>query len=263
MSSRPNKQKITQPNRSQAPPNRPWIRTSMMWGATLMVWGGVLLGAVLAYYAYDLPDVDVATSVERRAGVTVLAQEGEILAAGGDLYGQAVQVHELPNSLVQAVLATEDRRFYDHFGFDIVGFSRALVTNLKAGALRQGGSTLTQQVAKNLFLTPERSIKRKIQELLLAFWLEHQFSKDQILTLYLNRVYLGAGTYGVEAASQKYFNKSARRLSVYESALIAGLLKAPSRYNPAASPERAASCVAEYGQCGLFNNRSSATGATQ
>lgn len=224
----------------QKQPKRSFLKKLIMWGLTLTIWVSIGLAGILAFYAYDLPDVDVATSVERRPGITVLANNGQVLSSGGDLYGHAVQVSELPNSLIQAVLATEDRRFYDHFGFDIIGFSRALVTNIAAGRLRQGGSTLTQQVAKNLFLTPERSIKRKAQELLLALWLEHQFSKDQILTLYLNRVYLGAGTYGVEAAAQKYFQKSARHLSLYESALIAGLLKAPSRYNPAASPKNSA-----------------------
>jgi len=137
-------------------------------------------------------------------------------------------------------MATEDRRFYNHFGVDVIGLARAVVTNVMSGRVKQGGSTLTQQVAKNLFLSPERSLKRKVQELLLALWLEHKFTKDQIFTLYLNRVYFGAGTYGVESAAQKYFSKSARRLSLYESALIAGLLKAPSRYNPSANPKLAA-----------------------
>lgn len=138
-----------------------------------------------------------------------------------------------------AIMATEDRRFYWHLGIDFIGLARAMVANLQAGRVVQGGSTLTQQVAKNLFLTPERTLKRKIQELLLAFWLEYKFTKDQIFTIYLNRVYLGAGTYGVEAAAQRYFGHSARRLSPYQSALLAGLLKAPSRYNPLSSPERA------------------------
>ncbi|MFR6464677.1 MAG: transglycosylase domain-containing protein, partial [Alphaproteobacteria bacterium] len=141
----------------------------------------------------------------------------------------------------EAIIATEDRRFYQHFGFDIIAFTRAMAVNLIKGRYAQGGSTITQQVAKNLFLTPNKNIKRKIQELLLAFWLEHKFSKDQIMALYLNRVYLGAGTYGIEAAANKYFQKTSADLNLKESAIIAGMLKAPTRYNPIANPERAES----------------------
>ncbi|WP_135081155.1 PBP1A family penicillin-binding protein [Terasakiella sp. SH-1] len=211
----------------------------MMWLSTLAVWGCVGLGFILAFYAYDLPDVDKATSVDRRPGLTLLSADGKVIATSGNLYGEAVQIHDLPDYLPQAVMATEDRRFYSHFGVDFIGLARAMVTNVMSGRVKQGGSTLTQQVAKNLFLSPERSIKRKVQELMLALWLEKKFTKDQIFTLYLNRVYFGAGTYGVEAAARKYFSKSARHLSLYESALIAGLLKAPSRYNPRANPKLA------------------------
>lgn len=229
------KKKKTSTKKKAAQPFR--LQRLFMWLATLMVWGGILLAGVLVFYAYDLPDVDKAMEVDRRPGLTLLSADGHVIATSGDLYGEAVQIHELPDYLPQAVMATEDRRFYNHIGLDVIGLARALVTNVMSGAVRQGGSTLTQQVAKNLFLSPERSIKRKVQELLLAFWLEYKFTKDQIFTLYLNRVYFGAGTYGVESASRKYFSKSARHLSLYESALIAGLLKAPSRYNPAANPK--------------------------
>ncbi len=219
----------------------PWtLKRFLMWIATLSIWGGLLLAGILAFYAYDLPDVDKAMEVDRRPGLTLLSADGQVIASSGDLYGEAIQINQLPDYLPQAVMATEDQRFYSHFGMDIIGLARALVTNVMAGKVRQGGSTLTQQVAKNLFLSPERSIKRKVQELLLAFWLETKFTKDQIFTLYLNRVYFGAGTYGVEAAARKYFSKSARHVSLYESALIAGLLKAPSRYNPSANPKLAA-----------------------
>ena len=216
------------------------LKRAFMWGATASVWMTILVACILAFYAYDLPDVDEATKIDRRPGLTLLSADGAVIATSGDLYGEAIQVHNLPDFLPQAVMATEDRRFYSHFGVDIIGLARAVVTNVMSGKVRQGGSTLTQQVAKNLFLSPERSLKRKVQELLLALWLEHKFTKDQIFTLYLNRVYLGAGTYGVEAASRKYFAKSARKLSLYESALIAGLLKAPSKYNPRANPKLSA-----------------------
>ncbi|MBT3767134.1 MAG: PBP1A family penicillin-binding protein [Rhodospirillaceae bacterium] len=210
----------------------------LSWTLTLAVWGFIGLGGIMAWYAYDLPDVEEALKPTRQPTVTIVAVDGSTLATYGDLYGLPAQLKELPPDLTHAVLATEDRRFYDHFGLDLIGLARATVANILAGRIVQGGSTISQQVAKNIFLTPERSLKRKVQELLLALWLEHQFTKDQILSVYLNRVYLGAGTYGVEAAAQKYFGKSARRLSTYEAALIAGLLKAPSRYNPLRDKKR-------------------------
>ena len=207
--------------------------------AALMVWAVIALAGVLAFYAYDLPDIDQALAATRRPTITLRASDNSHLMTLGDIHGLPVGLNELPPALAQAVMATEDRRFYAHFGIDLIGLARATYANIRAGRIVQGGSTLTQQVAKNLFLTPERTLKRKVQELLLALWLEQKFSKDQILTVYLNRVYLGSGTYGVEAASKRYFRKSARALNTYEAAMLAGLLKAPSRYNPASSPERA------------------------
>lgn len=236
----PKKGRRSTKKKPKAAAKQPWtLKRLFMWLATVAIWAGLLLAAILAYYAYDLPDVDKATAVERRPGLTLLSANGNVIATSGDLYGEAIQISDLPDYLPQAVMATEDRRFYNHFGLDVIGLGRAIIANIASGKIRQGGSTLTQQVAKNLFLSPERSIKRKVQELLLAFWLEHKFTKDQIFTLYLNRVYFGAGTYGVEAAAQKYFSKSARNLSLYESALIAGLLKAPSKYNPRSNPDLA------------------------
>ena len=214
------------------------FRKLFTWVLTFAVWCSIAFGGLVAWYAYDLPDVEEALKPTRQPTITVLAADGSTLATHGNLYGLPAKLKELPPDLPNAILATEDRRFYDHFGIDLIGLARATVANVFAGRIVQGGSTLTQQVAKNLFLTPERSLKRKVQELLLALWLEHKFSKDQIFNVYLNRVYLGAGTYGVEAASQKYFGKSARRLGTYESALIAGLLKAPSRYNPLRGKKR-------------------------
>lgn len=207
--------------------------------AALMVWAVIAVGGVLAFYAYDLPDVDKALAATRRPTITIRASDNSHLMTLGDIHGLPVGLNELPPALSQAVLATEDRRFYAHFGLDLIGLARAAYANIRAGRIVQGGSTLTQQVAKNLFLTPRRTLKRKVQELLLALWLEQKFSKDQILTVYLNRVYLGAGTYGVEAASRRYFRKPAKQLTTYEAAMLAGLLKAPSRYNPVANPKRA------------------------
>jgi penicillin-binding protein 1A len=220
------------------PPFRFWP-FAFKWGLTFCLWGiagGLFL---IAWYAHDLPNVEQALSPVRRPSITVLAADGSEIRTFGESYRGPIRLDEMPKALPAAVLATEDRRFYDHFGVDVIGLARALLTDIRAGRIVQGGSTISQQAAKNLFLSPERSLKRKIQEFMLAVWLEHRFTKDQILTIYLNRVYLGAGTYGVEAASWRYFDKSARDLNTYESAMLAGLLKAPSRYSPASNPDLA------------------------
>ena len=151
----------------------------------------------------------------------------------------------LPRYLVQAVLATEDRRFYSHFGVDPLGLVRASFRNASSGAVVEGGSTITQQLAKNLFLSPKRTLSRKFEEAVYAVWLEQRFSKDEILELYLNRVYFGGGTYGVEAASRRYFGRSSRFVTLPQAALLAGLLKAPSRYAPTRSEKRAEARVDE------------------
>ncbi len=141
-------------------------------------------------------------------------------------------IDELPDYFVKAVLATEDRRFFDHFGIDVVGLFRALTVNAQAGGVVQGGSTLTQQLAKNLFLSNERSIERKIKEAFLALWLEANLSKKEILSLYLDRAYMGGGTFGAAAAAQFYFGKSITDVNLAEAAMLAGLFKAPTKYAP-------------------------------
>jgi penicillin-binding protein 1A len=202
-------------------------------------------GGVFGYFALTLPDTSELTRAERRPSVTILAADGSLLTTFGDLFGQPLTLREMSPYLPKAVIATEDRRFYSHFGVDPIGLLRAAMANLTAGHIVQGGSTITQQLAKNLFLTPERSLPRKIRETLLALWLEHRFTKDQILEIYLNRVYLGAGTFGVDAAAHRYFGKSARHTTLYESAAIAGLLKAPARFNPTRDRDKAAARTAQ------------------
>lgn len=209
------------------------------WVMVAGVWGLIALIGLVAYYAYDLPSVDELNRIDRRNAVTFFSRNGERLVSYGDLYGEAVQLADLPPHLPAAVLATEDRRFYEHFGLDPFGVARALWINLRRGHVVQGGSTITQQLAKIAFLTSERTLKRKVQEALLALWLEANFSKEQILTLYLNRVYLGSGAYGVDAAARKYFAKPATDVSLPEAAMLAGLLKAPSYYAPTRSLKRA------------------------
>jgi len=222
-----------------APARRHRLRRFVKWVVILGLWGVVATAAVVAWYAYDLPGIARLETQTRRPGVTLLAADGSVLTTRGEVYAAPVRFTDVPPHLIQAVVATEDRRFFDHFGVDVIGVMRAAVANLRAGALRQGGSTLTQQLAKNLFLTPARTLRRKVQETLLALWLEARFTKRQLFTIYLNRVYLGAATFGFEGASRRYFGKSVRRVSLHESAMLAGLLKAPSRYSPVRNPRAA------------------------
>ncbi len=225
--------------RKAAPRRRSWRGWLLKWSVVLGIWLLVAGLGALVFFAYDLPPVDEVGIPERRSALTVLADDGSTLARYGDLVGDHVPASALPDHLVEAVLAIEDRRFYGHVGLDPIGIARALVRNIQAGRTVEGGSTITQQLAKLLFLTPERTLRRKVQEALLALWLDAKFDKEQILTAYLNRVYLGAGTYGVDAAARTYFGIPARQVSVKQAAILAGLLKAPSRYAPSSAPELA------------------------
>ena len=164
--------------------------------------------------------------------VTFLDRYGVEVGRRGIKHDDAIPFDELPDHFIKAVLATEDRRFFDHFGIDVIGTLRAVTVNAHAGGVVQGGSSITQQLAKNLFLTNERSISRKINEAYLALWLEHHLTKKQILSLYLDRAYMGGGTFGVQAAAQYYFGKSARDINLAEAAMLAGLFKAPTKYSP-------------------------------
>lgn len=230
-----------------------WVSNILALG----VWAAVIVGIGAAYLALTLPPIDTA-SLTRRPNVVILDADGVEIGSFGDIYGEAVALKDLPKHLPAAVISVEDRRFYQHFGIDLRGLARAMVSNIRAGGVVQGGSTITQQVAKNLFLTPERTVTRKLREMLLALWLEQNFTKDEILNIYLNRVYLGAGTYGVEAASQRYFGRSARDVGVYQAAILAGLLKAPSRYNPANNSDlartRAATVLATMVETGAITD---------
>ena len=206
------------------------------WLFLIFIWLVLFLSIAVTWSLLNLPETE-SIQISRQPSITFLDNEGRIIASYGDIYGQSIQYENLPKNLVNAVIVTEDKRFFFHPGIDIKGIVRAAIVNLKAGRIVQGGSTITQQLAKNLFLTPERSFTRKLHELILSFWLEIRFTKQQLLSIYLNRVYLGSGTYGVQAASEKYFNKKVEELNLYECALIASLLKAPSRYNPNANEE--------------------------
>ncbi len=200
--------------------------------------GCLSVGGVLIYYAKDLPDINNINTAIRSPSVEIQSYNGTTLGTFGDLYEDVVQVKSLPEHVINAFIAIEDKRFYSHIGFDIIGFSRAVYQNYIAHRVVQGGSTITQQLAKNILIGEgmvshnDRSIGRKIRELLLALWIEYKFTKSEIIMMYLNRVYFGAGTYGIDAASKKYFNKPASQLGVFESAVLAGALRAPAKYNP-------------------------------
>ncbi len=229
------------------------------WGMVLGVWGAVVVVGVLTYYAAHLPPTSEWKVPARPPNIKIVSRDGQLIANRGHSGGEAVQLKDLPPYLPEAVISIEDRRFYYHFGVDPIGLSRALFVNLIHGGVVQGGSTLTQQLAKNLFLEPDRTLQRKMQEVVLALWLEAKYSKKQILEMYLNRVYLGAGTYGVDAAARRYFGKPASQVTLAEAADLAGLLKAPSRYAPthdlAASEARAKVVLGAMEDAGYITKR--------
>jgi len=199
-------------------------------GATLGTAGAILMLALAVPAFRETSDDDWLKKSE--LAVTFLDRYGNEVGTRGIRHNDSVPLDQFPDSLIKAVLATEDRRFYEHFGIDAAGTARAFVTNAKAGGVVQGGSSLTQQLAKNLFLNNERTLERKIKEAFLAMWLEARLTKNEILKLYLDRAYMGGGAFGVDAASQYYFNKSARDVNLAEAAMLAGLFKAPSKFSP-------------------------------
>lgn len=209
------------------------------WGAVLGLWGMIAVIGVVIYVGAHLPPIQSLEIPKRPPTIQIVGIDGSMLAQRGEMAGANVSLKDLPPYLPKAFIAIEDRRFYSHFGIDPIGILRALVTNVIHRGVSQGGSTLTQQLAKNLFLTQERTMARKLQEAELAIWLERKHSKNEILELYLNRVYFGSGAYGVEAAAQKYFGKSAKDVTIAEAAMLAGLVKSPSRLAPNRNPEGA------------------------
>ncbi len=220
-------------------PRRLTLRRLVYWCFVLGIWAAVAAGVVVAWHMMKLPPIQSLVVPKRPPTITILGLDGKTLATRGDMGGAAIPLKALPPYLPQAFVAIEDRRFYRHFGLDPIGLARAVAVNLAARGVREGGSTLTQQLAKNLFLTQERTVSRKIDEVIIALALEKEYSKSGILELYLNRVYFGSGAYGVEAAAQRYFGKSARTVTLAEAAMLAGLVKAPSRLAPTRNPKLA------------------------
>ena len=216
------------------------LQALLYWGAVVGVWGLIFLVAFFAVFATDLPDVSKLNTVTRQPSISYLDRSGALIAVRGSQYAPPVDLEKLPDYVPKAFMAIEDRRFYYHPGFDPIGIGRAVVKNIGCWCFAAGGSTITQQLARNLFLTLDQTPRRKAQELILALWLEMKFTKKEILALYLNRVYFGAGAYGIEAAAQRYFNKPASRLTLGEAALLAGMMKGPSRYSPVSATDRTA-----------------------
>jgi penicillin-binding protein 1A len=202
------------------------------WACVLALWVVIAVIGAVAWVGAHLPPIQSLEVPKRPPSIQIVGLNGRVLATRGEMGGAAVSLKEMPPYLPKAFIAIEDRRFFEHHGVDPIGIARAVVANVLRRGVSQGGSTLTQQLAKNLFLTQERTLHRKLQEVVLALWLEHKFTKEQILELYLNRVYFGSGAYGVEAAAQRYFGKTARQVTLAEAALLAGLVKSPSRLAP-------------------------------
>ena len=209
------------------------------WAVLAAIWGALTLALLLLWFAWDLPRPEAALDAARRPGLTLEDRSGRVFATFGDLVGDPLRLRDMPAYLPKAAVAVEDRRFWSHPGIDLIGMLRAAAVNLRARRVVQGGSTITQQVAKTLFLTNARTMRRKVRELLLSIWLERSFSKREILEIWLNRVYLGSGAWGVDAAARLYFGVSARRVSLWQAAMIAGLPRAPSRFNPRVNPAAA------------------------
>ncbi|CCE03639.1 penicillin-binding protein 1A [Bradyrhizobium sp. STM 3809] len=238
-----NQPKPTPPKAKPARAKSRWgmsIGRLAYWAVVCGLWGVIALVGVVIWAGAHLPPIQSLEIPKRPPTIEIVGYDGSMLAQRGEMAGANVALKDLPPYLPKAFIAIEDRRFYQHFGIDPVGIARALVANILHRGVSQGGSTLTQQLAKNLFLTQERTLARKLQEAELALWLERKYSKREILELYLNRVYFGSGAYGVEAAAQRYFGKSARQVTVAEAAMLAGLVKSPSRLAPNRNPEGAA-----------------------
>jgi penicillin-binding protein 1A len=209
------------------------------WTLVVGLWAAIASLAMFTWAAATLPAVQLLEVPKRPPTIEIVGLDGRLLVSRGEMSGTDVPIMELPPYLPRAFIAIEDRRFYHHHGIDPVGLARAAFTNVLRRGVSQGGSTITQQLAKNLFLTQERTLWRKMQELVFALWLERKLGKTEILELYLNRVYFGSGAYGVEAAAQRYFGKSARQVTIAEAAMLAGLVKSPSRLTPSRNPRGA------------------------
>jgi penicillin-binding protein 1A len=237
------KQGRSEPERSssrrQRDPQEPsflrrWLRRLLIWGTALTLLGAMALAVAVFVTERSLPSYERMKSTQTGQTIVVRASDGSEIVTLGPSYGRWVPYERIPQTLKDAMISVEDRRFRDHWGVDPIGIIRSVVVRIQSGHWRQGGSTITQQLARNIFLNNSRTFDRKIREALLAMAIEQKFTKDQVLELYLNKVYFGGGAYGVDSAARKFFGHSGEQLSLAEAAIIAGLVKAPSHYSPTA-----------------------------
>ena len=220
------------------------LKRAFIAGSAAAYLGGMGMLGLFAMAAKDLPDPASLWERSRPVSIQIVDRNGREILVRGAAVEQPVNLDVLPFHVPMTVLATEDKRYYNHIGVDPLGIARAMMVNIKAGRYVEGGSTITQQLSKNVFLSPDKKIRRKAQEMMLSIWLERDYTKRELLELYLARVYFGGGAWGIESASDLYFDKPASELTLAESALMAGLLKAPSAYNPISNPDRAKRRVA-------------------
>jgi penicillin-binding protein 1A len=243
------------------------LRRLIYWSLVLGLWGVIAAVGTIAFVVSTLPPIQSLEVPKRPPTIEIVGTDGRPLITRGEMSGTDVSIKDLPAYLPRAFVAIEDRRFFSHSGVDPIGLLRAAAANVLRRGVSQGGSTITQQLAKNLFLTQQRTLWRKMQELVLALWLERRFSKTEILELYLNRVYFGSGAYGVEAAAQRYFGKPAREVKVAEAAMLAGLVKSPSRLAPSRNPNgaerRAQAVLAAMTELGFITETMSKTALAQ
>jgi penicillin-binding protein 1A len=219
-------------------PKRWWIYPLLAF-ATLVTAALLLVGYAAAIVYPTLPSLEALTSYSPKIPLQIYSAEGYLIGEFGEERRALARISEVPDGLRLAILAAEDERFYEHGGVDYIGVLRAAMHNFTTGSARQGASTITMQVARNFFLTSEKTFTRKFNEALLAFKIEHSLTKDQILEIYINQIYLGQRAYGFASAAQVYFGKNLRDLNLAEMAMLAGLPKAPSRFNPVVNPQRA------------------------
>lgn len=228
-----------QPARKKRSRSGGFLMGLLWWSFVACLWGGIAVIGVIVYYGAQLPSSNTWAIPDRPPNIRILAADGSLISNRGATGGEAITYRELPYYVPAAIIASEDRRYMSHFGVDPLGLVSVAIEMVQARGVTRGASTITQQVAKNLFLTPDQTLGRKVQEAILAVWLEQNYTKEEILELYMNRVYFGAGATGIEAAAQTYFGVSARNLSLGQAAMLAGILPAPSAYNPKSNPERA------------------------
>jgi penicillin-binding protein 1A len=239
-------------NRKKAPPPprrgsgqgsrwKLWLRRIVLWSGAIGLLLVLAVGTAVFFAARNMPGYSTLMNSQVGQTITVRARDGSELVVLGPSYGQWLDADEIPQVMKDAMVAVEDRRFYSHIGIDPIGLTRAVAVAVYHGGSLRATSTITQQLARNIFLNSNRTVDRKVREAVLAMALEAKFSKQQILELYLNKVYFGGGAYGVDSASRKFFSHSARTLTIGEAAIIAGLVKAPSRYSPTADVDAAVS----------------------